>query len=279
MKTWINSILFITILLFTACGQPESQMDSSGQQGMNNNASVVGEEVSYSSGELTMNGYIAYDENMQGERPGVLVVHEWWGHDEHARNSAEKLAELGYVALAVDMYGDGRMADHPEDAMQFSGEVMGNFDEAQMRFQAAMETLQNHNMVNTEQIGAIGYCFGGSVILAMTHAGVDLDGVVAFHAGLQLPVMPEEQVDTDILILNGADDPMVSNEDIKSLTSMYDDLGISYDFINYEGATHAYTNPAADSLGREFDLPLAYDAEADEQSWERMKSFFDELFK
>jgi len=278
MKTWINSILFITILLFTACGQPESQMDSSGQQGMNNNASVVGEEVSYSSGELTMNGYIAYDENMQGERPGVLVVHEWWGHDEHARNSAEKLAELGYVALAVDMYGDGRMADHPEDAMQFSGEVMGNFDEAQMRFQAAMETLQNHNMVNTEQIGAIGYCFGGSVILAMTHAGVDLDGVVAFHAGLQLPVMPEEQVDTDILILNGADDPMVSNEDIESLTSIYDDLGISYDFINYEGATHAYTNPAADSLGREFDLPLAYDAEADEQSWERMKSFFDELF-
>ena len=278
MKTWINSILFITILLFTACGQPESQMDSSGQQGMNNNASVVGEEVSYSSGELTMNGYIAYDENMQGERPGVLVVHEWWGHDEHARNSAEKLAELGYVALAVDMYGDGRMADHPEDAMQFSGEVMGNFDEAQMRFQAAMETLQNHNMVNTEQIGAIGYCFGGSVILAMTHAGVDLDGVVAFHAGLQLPVMPEEQVDTDILILNGADDPMVSNEDIESLTSMYDDLGISYDFINYEGATHAYTNPAADSLGREFDLPLAYDAEADEQSWERMNSFFDELF-
>jgi dienelactone hydrolase len=278
MKTWINSILFITILLFTACGQPESQMDSSGQQGMNNNASVVGEEVSYSSGELTMNGYIAYDENMQGERPGVLVVHEWWGHDEHARNSAEKLAELGYVALAVDMYGDGRMADHPEDAMQFSGEVMGNFDEAQMRFQAAMETLQNHNMVNTEQIGAIGYCFGGSVILAMTHAGVDLDGVVAFHAGLQLPIMPEEQVDTDILILNGADDPMVSNEDIESLTSMYNDLGISYDFINYEGATHAYTNPAADSLGREFDLPLAYDAEADEQSWERMKSFFDELF-
>jgi len=278
MKTWINSILFITILLFTACGQPESQMDSSGQQGMNNNASVVGEEVSYSSGELTMNGYIAYDENMQGERPGVLVVHEWWGHDEHARNSAEKLAELGYVALAVDMYGDGRMADHPEDAMQFSGEVMGNFDEAQMRFQAAMETLQNHNMVDTEQIGAIGYCFGGSVILAMTHAGVDLDGVVAFHAGLQLPVMPEEQVDTDILILNGADDPMVSNEDIESLTSIYDDLGISYDFINYEGATHAYTNPAADSLGREFDLPLAYDAEADEQSWERMKSFFDELF-
>jgi dienelactone hydrolase len=278
MKTWINSILFITALMLTACGQPESQTESSDQQGMDTTPSVVGEEISYSSGELTMNGYIAYDENMQGERPGILVVHEWWGHDEHARNSAEKLAELGYVALAVDMYGNGRMADHPEDAMQFSGEVMGNFDEAQMRFQAAIETLQNHNMVNTDQIGAIGYCFGGSVILAMTHAGVDLDGVVAFHAGLQLPVMPEEQVDTEILILNGADDPMVSNEDIENLTSMYDNLGISYNFVNYEGATHAYTNPAADSLGQEFDLPLAYDAEADEQSWDRMRTFFDDLF-
>jgi dienelactone hydrolase len=278
MKIWINSILFITALMLTACGQPESQTESSDQQGMDTTPSVVGEEISYSSGELTMNGYIAYDENMQGERPGILVVHEWWGHDEHARNSAEKLAELGYVALAVDMYGNGRMADHPEDAMQFSGEVMGNFDEAQMRFQAAIETLQNHNMVNTDQIGAIGYCFGGSVILAMTHAGVDLDGVVAFHAGLQLPVMPEEQVDTEILILNGADDPMVSNEDIENLTSMYDNLGISYNFVNYEGATHAYTNPAADSLGQEFDLPLAYDAEADEQSWDRMRTFFDDLF-
>jgi dienelactone hydrolase len=278
MKIWINSILFITALMLTACGQPESQTESSDQQGMDTTPSVVGEEISYSSGELTMNGYIAYDENMQGERPGILVVHEWWGHDEHARNSAEKLAELGYVALAVDMYGNGRMADHPEDAMQFSGEVMGNFDEAQMRFQAAIETLQNHNMVNTDQIGAVGYCFGGSVILAMTHAGVDLDGVVAFHAGLQLPVMPEEQVDTEILILNGADDPMVSNEDIENLTSMYDNLGISYNFVNYEGATHAYTNPAADSLGQEFDLPLAYDAEADEQSWDRMRTFFDDLF-
>lgn len=277
MKSSLYTLLLLTIMTFAACGQPESQSESD-EMSMNDSTSVVGEEVSYSAGDLTMNGYIAYDENMQGERPGILVVHEWWGHDEHARNSAEKLAELGYVALAVDMYGNGRMADHPEDAMQFSGEVMGNFDEAQMRFQAAIETLQNHSMVNTDQIGAIGYCFGGSVILAMTHAGVDLDGVVAFHAGLQLPVMPEEKVDTEILILNGADDPMVSNEDIENLTSMYDDLDISYNFVNYEGATHAYTNPAADSLGQEFGLPLAYDAEADEQSWERMKTFFDELF-
>lgn len=263
--------------MLAACGQPESQFQSEEMQ-MDDSPAVVGEEVSYSAGDLTMNGYIAYDDNMEGERPGILVVHEWWGHDEHARNSAEKLAELGYVALAVDMYGNGRTADHPEDAMQFSGEVMGNFENASERFTAAMETLRNHSMVNGEQIGAIGYCFGGSVILAMAHSGADLDGIVAFHAGLQLPVTPEEEIDTEILILNGADDPMVSEEDIENLTSAYDELDISYEFVNYEGATHAYTNPAADSLGQEFDLPLAYNADVDEQSWERMKQFFDELF-
>jgi dienelactone hydrolase len=277
MKSLKYLFLFGSILILAACGQPESQSQSEEME-MDDNPSVVGEEVSYSAGDLTMNGYIAYDENMEGERPGILVVHEWWGHDEHARNSAEKLAELGYVALAVDMYGDGRMADHPEDAMQFSGEVMGNFENANERFTAAMETLRNHSMVNGEQIGAIGYCFGGSVILAMAHSGADLDGIVAFHAGLQLPVMPEEEIDTEILILNGADDPMVSEEDIENLTSAYDEMGTSYEFVNYEGATHAYTNPAADSLGQEFDLPLAYNADVDEQSWERMKQFFDELF-
>ncbi|PKD44002.1 dienelactone hydrolase family protein [Rhodohalobacter barkolensis] len=277
MKSLKYLFLFGSILMLAACGQPESQSQSEKME-MDDSPAVVGEEVSYSAGDLTMNGYIAYDDNLEGERPGILVVHEWWGHDEHARNSAEKLAELGYVALAVDMYGDGRMADHPEDAMQFSGEVMGNFENANERFTAAMETLRNHSMVNGEQIGAIGYCFGGSVILAMAHSGADLDGIVAFHAGLQLPIMPEEEIDTEILILNGADDPMVSEEDIENLTSAYDELGTSYEFVSYDGATHAYTNPAADSLGQEFDLPLAYNADVDEQSWERMKQFFDELF-
>lgn len=265
---YLASILF----LMGACTQSKEQnMVAEGP-------SVKGEEVSYSTDDITMNGYIAYDENLTDKHPGILVVHEWWGHDEHARHSAEKLAELGYVALAVDMYGNGKMATHPEDAMQFSGEVMGNFENAKARFNAAMETLKNNPKVDPEKIGAIGYCFGGSVILAMAHSGADLDGVAAFHAGLQLPVMPQQGMSSRILIMNGAADPMVTQEQVTALTGAYEELGADYQYISYEGAQHAYTNPGADSLGQKFQLPLAYNAEADSLSWEEMKAFFAETF-
>lgn len=263
----------ITILfLFGACAQ------TSDEATMESQPSVVGEEISYSTDETTMNGYIAYDENQTGQRPGILVVHEWWGHDEHARNSAEMLANQGYVALAVDMYGDGQQASHPEDAMRFSNNVMSNFDMAQARFNAAIETLKANENVNTEQIGAVGYCFGGSVILAMAHSGIDLDGIAAFHAGLQLPVMPQDGLTSRVLILNGADDPFVTQEQVEALTGAYESINADYQYINYEGAMHAYTNPAADSLGQTFDLPLAYDAETDSLSWSEMTSFFSETF-
>jgi dienelactone hydrolase len=206
------------------------------------------------------------------------VVHEWWGHDEHARNSADRLAELGYVALAVDMYGNGKQADHPEDAMQFSSEVMGNFENAQNRFNAALETLKSQGNVDPEKIGAIGYCFGGSVVLSMAHSGSELDGVAAFHAGLQLPVMPVDSIRSRILILNGSADPMVTEEHVSTLTGAYESINADYQYISYEGAQHAYTNPAADSLGEKFDLPLAYNAEADSSSWDEMKTFFEETF-
>ncbi|WP_103665997.1 dienelactone hydrolase family protein [Gracilimonas amylolytica] len=258
------------LLLLGACAQTETR---------DSGPSVVGQEISYEMDGLTMNGYIAQDENDFSKRPGMLVVHEWWGHDEHARNSAEKLAELGYVALAVDMYGNGKQADHPEDAMQFSGEVMGNFENAQARFNAALETLKDQDNVDPEKIGAIGYCFGGSVVLAMAHSGADLDGVAAFHAGLQLPVMPEDSIDTRILILNGSADPMVTEEHVSTLTGAYESISADYQYISYEGAQHAFTNPGADSLGQKFELPLAYDAEADSLSWEEMKTFFNETFE
>lgn len=266
----MKKLMTIALMLFVLGACAETETRDSGP-------SVVGQEISYTSGDLTMNGYIAQDENNFSKRPGILVVHEWWGHDEHARNSAEKLAELGYVALAVDMYGNGKQAEHPEDAMQFSSEVMGNFENAKSRFNAALETLKSQDNVNPEQVGAIGYCFGGSVILAMAHSGADLDGIAAFHAGLQLPVMPEDSLDTRILILNGAADPMVTEEHVSTLTRAYEGINADYQYISYEGAQHAYTNPTADSLGEKFGLPLAYNAEADSLSWEEMRSFLKRL--
>jgi dienelactone hydrolase len=269
MNTIKTSLILIAAIL-TACSQSEPMNQES--------SSVTGEEITYTAGDVTMNGYIAYDDSDQRVRPGVLIVHEWWGHNEHARNSAKKLAEMGYVALAVDMYGDGRVADHPEDAMEFAGSVMGNFETTQARFNAALETLKDHPMVDAGRTGAIGYCFGGTVVLAMANAGADLDAVVSFHGGLQLPVMPEDEIATRILILNGADDPMVTAEQVETLTGSLEDVNADFRFINYEGATHSFTNPAADSIGAAFEMPVAYNAEADSLSWMEMEEFFQQTF-
>ncbi|MFN1835195.1 dienelactone hydrolase family protein [Balneola sp. MJW-20] len=272
MKYLVNMLLVAA--LFTACTGTENEMNGMADDG----SSVMGEEISYTADTLTMNGYIAYDNSTSEKRPGILVVHEWWGHDEYARHRADMLAELGYVALAVDMYGNGKQAAHPEDAMAFSGNVMSNFENAKARFNAALETLKANPNVDTEKIGAIGYCFGGSVILSMANAGLDLDGVAAFHAGLQLPQMPAEGMTSRILILNGAEDQFVTDEQVENLTGALESINADYQYINYEGVMHSFTNPGADSLGAKFQLPLAYDAEADSLSWEEMKSFFDQTF-
>jgi dienelactone hydrolase len=240
---------------------------------------VLGEEITYSNGSIDMKGYIAYDKNLEGKRPGVLVVHEWWGHNEYARYRANKLAELGYVALAVDMYGDGKTAGHPDDAGKFTQEVVSNMDEATSRFTEALNTLNSHSMVDTEKTAAIGYCFGGSVVLSMANAGLDLDAVAAFHAGLGLPIQPEEgKVKARILVCNGADDPFIPQEQTDAWKKSMDDAGIAYTYVAYPGAVHSFTSPIADSLGAKFEMPLAYDEEADKQSWEELKSLFKEVF-
>ena len=240
---------------------------------------VVGEEITYSNGNIEMKGYLAYDKNQEGKRPGVLVVHEWWGHNEYARMRAKKLAELGYVAFAIDMYGGGKIAGHPDDAGKFTQEVMSNLDEATSRFNEALTTLTSQSMVDAEKTAAIGYCFGGSVVLSMANAGIDLDAVAAFHAGLGLPIQPESgKVTAKVLVCNGADDPFIPQEQTDAWKQSMDDAGVNYTYVAYPGATHSFTSPFADSLGIKFELPLAYDAEADKQSWEEMKSLFENVF-
>lgn len=274
MKYLLNMLM--VAILVAACTKTEKRTDTSETTGA---TSIVGEEVSYSTDDLTMNGYIAYDESISEKQPGILVVHEWWGHNAYARSRADQIAELGYVALAVDMYGEGKQASHPEDAQKFSSQVMGNFDSAKNRFQAALETLKSNPNVNPDKIAAIGYCFGGSVVISMANAGVDLDAVAAFHAGLQLPVMPEEGTTTArILVMNGAADPFVTDEQETSLDSAMAAANVDYTYIEFEGVKHSYTNPDATEKGKEFNLPLEYDKEADQKSWERMKEFFDNTF-
>jgi len=242
------------------------------------NPSVVGKEVSYTFDGLTMNGYMAYDENAEGPQPGILVVHEWWGHNEYARQRAEMLAEMGYVALAVDMYGDGKQADHPEDAGAFAGAVMGDLDAAKGRFEQAMATLSGTEQVDGEKIGAIGYCFGGGVVLAMASLGVDLDAVVSFHGSLPALAPEVGAVTAKVLVCNGADDGFVPQEAIDAFTTNMEAAGADFQFVNYPGAVHSFTSKAADSLGPKFNLPLAYNAEADQQSWQAMTELFEKTF-
>jgi dienelactone hydrolase len=238
-------------------------------------AAVHGEEVTYTSGTTTMKGYLAYDESQSGKRPGVLVVHEWWGHNEYARKRAKMLAELGYTALAVDMYGNGKQASHPKDAGQFSGEVKNDMPEAKARFDAAMQLLQQQPTVDPERIAAIGYCFGGGIVLEMARMGLDLKAVASFHGSLGTDHPAEKgMVKGKILVANGADDPFTKPEQIASFKQEMDAAGVDYRFVNYPGAKHSFTNPSADQYGKQFNLPLEYNQAADEQSWQAMQQLF-----
>ncbi len=238
------------------------------------------EEVIYSAETTNMKGYLAYDKNRQGKRPGVLVVHEWWGHNAYARKRAEMLAEMGYTALAVDMYGDGKTADHPKDAGKFSSAVSKNKSVRKARFLAAKALLENHSTVKADDIAAIGYCFGGGTVLAMAREGVKLDGVASFHGSLGTNEPAQSgAVKTRILVLHGADDPFVPTEQVAAFKQEMENAGVDYKFIAYPGAKHSFTNPGADAVGAKFNLPLQYNAEADTKSWAELQTFLKQIFK
>lgn len=242
-------------------------------------AEVVTKEISYQQGDTTLKGLIAYDGAIDGKRPGVLVVHEWWGHNAYARKRARMLAELGYTALAVDMYGEGKTADHPDDAGKFAGAVGGNLPLAKARYDAAVETLRQHPTVAADKIAAVGYCFGGGILLNMARMGTDIAGVVSFHGSLATtsPAKPGD-IKTRIRVFNGADDPFVKAEHIEAFKREMETAGADFKFVNYPGAVHSFTNPEADANGKKFNLPLAYNEEADKDSWKQTQAFFKQIF-
>jgi dienelactone hydrolase len=238
-------------------------------------AEVEGEEVSYAGPDgITLKGYMARDSAQSGKRPGVIVVHEWWGHNEYARKRARMLAELGYVALAVDMYGDGRKADHPEDAGKFAQAVRKNAETARGRFVAAMDLLRKQGDVDPARLAAIGYCFGGAVVLQMARDGVPgLAAVVSFHGSLATDAPAAEgRVKAKILVCHGGDDKFISEDEITAFTAEMDKAKADYRFVTYPGAKHSFTNPEANSFAEKFGMAIAYSDEADKQSWEDMKT-------
>src|SRR5512143_2317705 len=243
-------------------------------------AKVVGKDVEYTADGVTLKGYLAYDSALKSKVPGVLVVHEWWGLNDYARKRARMLAELGYTALAVDMYGEGKTASHPDDAGKFSSELMKNFDTAKARFVAAEDFLKKQPTVDPERIAAIGYCFGGGVVLNMARQGADLKAVASFH-GMLTAVQAAQpgMVKAKIRVYTGADDKFVPAEAVEGFRKEMADANADVKIISYPGAVHSFTNPDSTALGKKFNLPLAYNKKADRESWDDMKKFFDEVLK
>jgi dienelactone hydrolase len=242
-------------------------------------ATLHTEEIGYTANGEVLKGYIVYDKRIQDKRPGVLVVHEWWGHNEYVRKRARMLAKLGYTAFALDMYGDGKQASHPDEAGKFVEEVRKNQEKSEKRLMAALNLLRSHDTVQSDQIAAIGYCFGGAVVLHMARTGEDLDGVVSFHGShiTDTPAKPGT-VKAKVLVLHGADDSYVPPEQVEQFKQEMEKAGVDYKLVAYPGVKHSFTNPEADRYAREFNMSLKYDQEADLQSWSEMQAFFKSIF-
>ena len=240
-------------------------------------AKIVSETIEYKDGDVPLKGEIYYDDAIEGKRPGVLVVHEWWGLNDYARKRAEMLAAMGYVAFAADMYGDNKVTTHAKDAKGWMQQITSNVGAWQNRANLGLEVLKNHKLTDNDKTAAIGYCFGGATVMQMAYAGSDVNGVVSFHGSL--PPASESQaksVKTRIMVAHGNADPFVPAEKVSAFRSALDNAGVGYEFNGYDGAKHAFTNPGAGEYGMD---ALAYNEQADQRSWQAMQDFFAEIFK
>ncbi len=238
-------------------------------------AAVEGRRVEYRDGDAVLEGYLASDGAHQGKRPGILVVHEWKGLNDYARHRADQLAQMGYVAFAADMYGKGIVAKDHQEAAQLSGLYRSDRQLMRRRVQAAFEVLKSQPAVDSERIGAIGYCFGGCAVLELARSGADVKGVVSFHGPLDTPDPVSSRPSAEILVLTGADDPHIRLDQIAAFEKEMKAAGAGYRVIVYPGAVHSFTVPEA---GNDPSKGMAYNAEADRKSWQKMKEFFARIF-
>lgn len=276
-STLSTIFIFVSIAFFTACNSQDESTDTKEDQSSSTPA-IVEQNVDYVADGKTFKGYITYDSNNREKRPAVLIVHEWWGLTEYPRERAKQLAELGYIAMAVDVFGDGKTADNPDSAMKLAMPFYNDPSLGKTRLDYARAKLIENPNVDTGKIAAIGYCFGGNVVLNSAKLGSNLKGVVSFHGGLAGPSPSKESLKADILVCHGEADSLVSNQEITTFRKGLDSIGHPYTWKGYPNAKHAFTNPAATETGKKFNLPVEYNAEADKNSWEDMKAFLSKIF-
>ncbi|MCU0230587.1 MAG: dienelactone hydrolase family protein [Acidobacteria bacterium] len=237
---------------------------------------VVTKPIEYKDGEVALIGYLAYDAAKAGPRPGVLVVHDWIGLGDFAKKKAEELAALGYVALAVDMYGGGLIAADQEEAGKLAGALKGDRATMRSRVRAGLETLAKQPQVAPGKLAAIGFCFGGTTVLELARSGAPVAGVVSFHGGLDTPNPGDARnIKGKVLVLHGADDPLVPPAEVSAFEDEMRRAKVDWQLVAYGGAVHSFTNPKA---GIDPSRGVAYNERAAQRSWRAMKDFFAEIF-
>lgn len=238
---------------------------------------IVTRSIEYSHDGVTLEGYLAHNKSSDGARPGVLVVHEWWGLNDFAKQEARRLARMGYVAFALDMYGKGVVTDDPDRARELAGPFYGSDPTlVRGRARAGLDVLRGQEHVDRDRIAAIGFCFGGATALQLAYSGADIRGVVSFHGSLPVPERGEDvDIRAKVLVLHGAEDPLVPEQQIARFMNRMDRLNVDWQMISYGHAVHSFTNPAADDLNMR---GVGYDENADRRSRGHMRMFFDEIF-
>lgn len=237
------------------------------------------ETVSYTANGITMKGFVAYDENLKGKRPVVLIVHEWWGLNDYIKMRARQFAQLGYLAMAVDLFGVGKTAADPQEAQALTGPFYHDPALAKTRLDAAVARVRQFPQADMKNMVGVGYCFGGFAVLNYAKLGADLTGVVSFHGGLGGVPADKKLLKARILVCHGESDKFVTMKDLETFRRQMDSIGADCTIKTYANATHAFTNPNSTKVGKEFNMPIEYNAEADKASWIDMEDFLNRIFR
>ena len=275
MTKTISRIFIITALIAISMKDTNAQI---GEPTPGAIANMKTEEFTFNSEGVTMKGYVAYVPNEKQKLPVVLVVPEWWGFTDYPKMRARKLAELGYIAMVVDMYGDGKIANNPDEAQKLATPFYKDPQLAKARLAAAEVKIKTYPQADPRRIAAIGYCFGGTMVLQGATQGMDFRAVVSFHGGLKGLTASRGAVGSKIFVCQGGDDKFVPKEDVDEFKRIMDAAGVKYILKVYPHASHAFSNPEATANGKKFNLPIAYNEEADKNSWQDMRKYLREIF-
>ncbi|HEV9037889.1 MAG TPA: dienelactone hydrolase family protein [Puia sp.] len=268
----------LTFSLLAACHNNPAPATATSPAG-SDSSGIREETIAFPADSVDIHAFVVYNDSVKGRRPAILVLPEWWGMNDYPKMRARMLAKLGYVAMAVDVYGGGRVTENPDTAGVWAATLYRHPERAKARIDAAIDRLKTYDNVDTSKIGAIGYCFGGGVLLNTVRLGDDLKGVVSFHGTLLGTPARKGVLRTKILVCHGNADKFVTPAMVAEFKKQMDSIGADYTFVGYDSATHAFTNPASTATGQKYHMPIAYNGKADTASWEAMKGFFAGLFK